>query len=141
MAVVGFNFTKMLAERKISPKGEIKVNINLAIKDIFEEKLDLGKKKQSGLRYTFEFQTMYAPNIGTITLTGNIIDIQDNKIVQAILKDWKNKKKLDDEKTLAVYNTALNKCSIQAILLSKEMGLPSPIPLLKKAVPQAAKKK
>lgn len=134
MAVIGFNFTKMSAEKKGVLKGEIKVSNSFTIKDVSEAKLDLGKKKkkQSGLRYTFEFITTYAPNLGSISLSGDVVDMLDNKDVQAILKEWKDNKKLDDQKTLGVYNTALGKCSVQVIIISKEMGLPLPIPLLRK---------
>ncbi len=133
MAVIGFNFTKMSAEKKGALKGEIKVSNTFTIKDVIEAKLELGKtKKQSGLRYSFEFITTYSPNMGSISLAGDVVDMLDNKDVQAILKEWKDNKKLDDQKTLGVYNTALNKCSIQVIFISREMGLPLPIPLLRK---------
>lgn len=136
MAVIGFNFTKMSAEKKGVLKGEIKVSNTFTIKDVSEAKLDLGgkTKKQSGLRYSFEFVTTYAPNMGSISLAGDVVDMLDNKDVQAILKEWKDTKKLPDEKTLGVYNTALGKCSVQVIIISKEMGLPLPIPLLRKGV-------
>lgn len=129
MAIIGFNFTKMVAERKAAGQGEVNVQIGLNIKDVTEAKLNLPDKKQSGLKYSFEFTASYTPDLGSIVLTGDIVDIQDAKAVQAIIKEWEKNKKLDDEKLLAVYNTALGRCSVQAILLSKEMGLPSPIPL------------
>ncbi len=129
MAIIGFNFTKMVAEKKASAQGEVNVKIGLNIKDVTKAKLNLPDKKQGGLKYNFEFTATYTPDLGSIVLTGNIVDIQDIKSVQATIKDWEKNQKLDDEKLLDVYNTALSRCSVQAILLSKEMGLPSPIPL------------
>lgn len=129
MAVIGFNFTKMVAERKAAGSGEVSVKISLNIKDVAKANLNIANKKQGGLKYSFEFLASYTPDLGSIVLTGDIVDIQDAKAVQTILKDWEKSKKLDDEMLLAVYNAALSRCSVQAILLSKEMGLPSPIPL------------
>ncbi|MBS3164469.1 hypothetical protein J4439_03485 [Candidatus Woesearchaeota archaeon] len=133
MAVIGFNFSKMLAEKKSAPKGELKVQINLAIKDVEEANFGLGKTKEQGLKYSFEFTTKYVPNFGSIVLTGEVLDLQDEKTVKAVLKEWKDTKKLDDKLVSGVYNSALQRCSVQALILSKEMGLPSPIPLLRKA--------
>ncbi len=129
MAIVGFNLTKMLAERKAAGSGEISVQMGLVFKDVTEAKLKISDKKRGGLKYSFEFTTSYTPDLGSIVLTGDIVDVQDIQTVKALIKSWKKDKTLDNEKILDVYNTALGRCSIQAILLSKEMGLPSPIPL------------
>ncbi len=129
MAIIGFNFTKMVAERKAAASGEVNVQISLNIKDVTKADLKMADKKQGGLKYNFEFTATYTPDLGSIVLTGSIVDIQDIKSVQAAIKDWEKNKKLDDKELLEVYNTALGRCTIQAILLSKETGLPSPIPL------------
>lgn len=129
MAIIGFKFTKMVSEKKAASQGEVNVQISLNIKDVSKADLKITDKKQGGLKYNFEFTATYTPDLGSIVLTGTIVDIQDLKSVQAAIKDWEKNKKLDDKKLLDVYNTALSRCCILAILLSKEMGLPSPIPL------------
>jgi len=64
MAVVGFNFTKMVAERKAIGSGEVNVQISLNIKDVTKAKLNLADKKQGGLKYNFEFTATYTPDLG-----------------------------------------------------------------------------
>ncbi len=129
MAIVGFNFTRMVAERKAAGSGEISVQMGLVFKDVTKAELKISDKTRGGLKYSFEFTTSYTPDLGSIVLTGDIVDILDLQTVKALIKSWEKNKTLDDEKILDVYNTALGRCSLQAVLLSKEMGLPSPIPL------------
>lgn len=138
MAVIGFNYTKMLVEKKAPAQGDVGVEFSLIIKDIAKAQLNLKDKKQGGLRYSFEYRVTYKPDIASIVLTGNIVDIQDIKATEAILKGWEKNQKLELEKMVGVYNAALNSCRIQAIVLSKEIGIPSP---LKPLIGQAVKKK
>lgn len=138
MAVIGFNYTKMLVEKKAPAPREIGVEFSLIIKDITKAKLNLKDKKQGGLRYTFEYRVKYKPDIASIVLTGTIVDIQDLKATQIIMKKWEKGQELDLEKMVGVYNAALNSCRIQAIVLSKEIGIPSP---LKPLIGQPVKKK
>lgn len=143
MAIIGFNFTKMLVERKEAPKGKINIKNNVEIKKVEKTDLHFGKNKQSGLKFEFEFVAEYEPAIGSIVLTGEVIDIQDEKRIEEVLKGWKKDKKLEPAVMSAILNTVLTKSNIQALILSRDINLPPPMPMPKvnvmpSAAPQAA---
>ena len=131
MTIVGFNFTKIYVERMGSPKGKINIKNNVGIKNVEEADLSLGKSKQSGLRFVFEFTSNYEPKIGEITLTGEVLYLADDKTVKEVLKGWKKDKKVQKDITAAVLNTVLQKSNIQALMLARDINLPPPIPLPK----------
>jgi hypothetical protein len=129
MAIVGFSFVKMVVERKNFVKGKVNIANNISIKDVHEHDLSLGKDKQPALKMTFEFTSKYKPDIGDITLTGEVINLEDEKKTKEILKEWKKSKKLPQEVMTPVLNHVLNKCNIQSLILSKDINLPPPIPM------------
>lgn len=131
MAIVGFNFTKISAEKKSAPKGRIGIKNNVSVKEVEKTDLFLGSMKQNGLKITFEFKSVYEPKMGEIVLQGEILDMEDEKIIQDVLKDWKKNKKLPDSLMNMVVNSILNRCNIQALIMSKELAMPPPIPLPK----------
>ena len=55
---------------------------------------------------------------------------KDDK-VKEILKSWKKDNKVDKDILGPIYNTILSKCNVQAIVLSRDIQLPPPIPLPK----------
>src|SRR3989344_7386988 len=131
MAIVGFNFTKISAERKIAPKGKIGIKNNVSVQEVEKTDLFLGSMKQNGLKIIFEYRSIYEPKIGEILLEGEILDLEDEKIIDDILKGWKKNKKLPDGLMTLIVNSILGKCNIQALIMSKELNLPPPIPLPK----------
>jgi hypothetical protein len=131
MTIVGFNFTKIDVERKNASKGKINISNNVAIKDIDEGSFSLGVESQKGLRFTFEFFSRYEPDYATIHLSGEILYMADEKEVKKILDDWKKESKIENSLMSLILNNILNKCNVQAVILSQTMNLPSPIPLPK----------
>lgn len=131
MTIVGFNFTKIHVERKKPAKGKINIKNNISIKKVEEADLSLGKSKQSGLKFIFEFVSLYDPKIGDITLAGEVLYLMPEKQVKEVLKGWKKDKKVPKDLTAAVLNTVLQKCNIQALMLARDINLPPPIPLPK----------
>jgi len=129
MAIVSFNFNKISVERKNLPRGKINIKNNVSIKDVQKADLSLGKAKQAGLRFIFEYVSKYEPNMGEIKLEGDVLDLGEEKKVKEILDGWKKNKKLPSDLTAVVINNVLNKCNIQALVLSKEVNLPPPINL------------
>jgi hypothetical protein len=131
MTVVGFNFTKINVERKQVPRGKIGIKNNINIKDITETDLSLGKSKETGLIFKFEFKSVYEPDVADITFTGEILYLTEAKKIKEVLDRWKKEKKVDGVVLGEVLNSALTKCNIQALILSQELNLPSPIPMPK----------
>jgi hypothetical protein len=119
----------MLAERKATKGGKISIKNNINITEISETDLALGKSHESGLVFRFEFRSIYEPEVGNITFNGEILYMSEQKVVKAVLDKWKKEKKVDAQILGEILNTALAKCNIQALILSQELHLPSPIPL------------
>ena len=131
MVIVVFNFTKIDAEKKDIPKGKININNNVAITQVEEKKFFLGSEKQKVLGFTFEFMAKYNPDIGFIKFIGDVLYMADSKKVKEILDGWKKDKTLPKELMPSILNTVMNKCNIQALILSEQINLPPPIRLPK----------
>lgn len=133
MSIVGFNFSKIVIEKNKNAVGKVSIANNLSIKEVKEAKLNLGSKKQSGLEFVFQYTSKYQPEIGKIDLNGFVIYMEAEAKIQEILGSWKKDKKIPKETLEVVYNNILTKCNIEALLLSREVQLPPPIPLPKVA--------
>ena len=139
MPVVGFNFTKIEVSRKGGIRGKVNIANNVTIKNVESTDLFLGQAKQEGLKFVFVFTSKYEPNIGNITLEGDVLFLEDAKKVKELLASWKKDKKLTSPATEEVLNTVLQKCNVEALILSKDVNLPSPIPLPKVNVQNSKK--
>lgn len=131
MAVVGFNFNKILVEKKALKEGKVDINNNVSIKEVEVADLSLGKAKQDGVKFVFEFTSKYEPDYAHMTLIGDVLYLDSEKNIKAILEDWKKKKTIPKEAMTEVLNSILNRCNIQAMILARDVNLPSPIPLPK----------
>ena len=131
MAIVGLNFNKITAEKKSGAKGKINISNNVSVKNVETSSLNLGSQTQEGLKFTFEFISKYEPNFGAIVLEGHLIYIEDPKKVKEVLAGWKKDKKLPNDVMRETLNAVLNKCNVQALILSREINLPPPIPMPK----------
>ena len=132
--IIGFGFTKISAEKNSSAKGKIEINNNVTIKNVEESDISLGKDKSSSLKFTFEFKSTYAPDMGHITFEGEVIYMTDSKKSKEILAQWKKDKKLPKEIMPGLLNTILTRCNIKALIFSQEVNLPPPIPLPKVSI-------
>jgi len=131
MAIVGFNFIKLNAERKSPPKGKININNNVSIKDVASYDMFLGKNKQAGLKFEFEFTSVYSPEVASILITGEVLYLGTADENEELLKAWKKDKKIKKEILAEILNTALARASLEALMISREFNLPPPIPLPK----------
>ena len=130
MAVVGFSFTKMLAERKKPIKGKITINNTVTLVEVEETELPL-ESKSKGLKLTFGFSTKYEPDAGNIELSGEVIYLDEEKKVKDALKQWKSNKTLPNAITEEILNNVLAKCHIQAVIVSRDISLPPPVAIPK----------
>ena len=93
MPIVGFNFDKIFVEKKkFITKGDIRIKPDVAIKDMSEQDLKLGKSKQKLLKINYEFKVDYSPNIGEIMIKGHLLFMEDpdkNIIYYKHIKDRK----------------------------------------------------
>jgi hypothetical protein len=127
MPVVGVNLTKIHAVRNVGSKGgKVNINNNFTIKEV-EANEFAGDTSKKTLRVGFLFNCTYDPNLGSINLEGNVLVVDNAKTVDDISQQWEKSKNLPVELTEKVTNAALHKCNIQAIKLSEDIRLPSPI--------------
>jgi len=131
MSIVGFNFTGINVKRNEQVSGKIGISNNVSIKDVQEAELAVDKTKQGSLRFIFEFESKYDPNLGEIKLEGNLLFIESAKKIKEISDEWNKNKRISTDIMTNILNTALNKCNILALILSQEVNLPPPIPLPK----------
>lgn len=131
MTIVGFLFTKMHAEKNDGVKGNVNIANNVSITDVQESEATFSSSEQKGLKFLFKFTSKYNPEIGEIALEGNVLYMDKKEEVKKILAKWKKDKNLDKEIMKGILNTILTKSYISALILSKEIALPPPIPMPK----------
>ncbi len=131
MTILGVNFLKINAEKKKVIKGKVNISNNVSIKDVQKANLNFGPTKETGLNFQFTFTSKYDPGFAEMTFEGHLIWMGDEKRVKDIEKEWKKNKKVDKTIMTTVMNSILAKCNIEALIMSRELNLPSPIPLPK----------
>ena len=131
MPIIGFNFVKILVERKSASRGKVDIKNNVKITDVGSADLTIHSKKDKVLRFKFEFTSVYKPSIGSVLFTGDLIYMNETSKQDAILDSWKADKKVPKEFMGEILNNILARCNIQALVLSRDVNLPSPIPLPK----------
>lgn len=131
MPVVGLNFNKIVVEKLAPVKGKVTVNNNISVKDVEKADVSLGSAKQAALKFHFEFVANYEPKIATLNLDGTLTFFEKPEKVDEAVKQWKKEKKVPKEIMSSVINTILSRSNIEAMVLSREVNLPPPIPLPK----------
>ena len=125
MTMIGLNFTKITAERTSPSDKNIKITSNTGIVDL--EELNMPDQKKSVIRFKFKYGCVYEPNIGSIDIEGELIEIFDKDFGTKAIEMWKKSKALHKDITQRVLGMIINKVSIEAIVISKELNLPSPV--------------
>ncbi|HII17388.1 TPA: hypothetical protein HA361_05740 [Candidatus Woesearchaeota archaeon] len=129
MSVVGFNFTKILAEKQEVAKGKVNIKNNVTITGIEESDISLGKGDQKAMKISFTYTSEYEPKVGKVTIEGSMLYIAEPANAEDILKQWKKEKKIASDIIAPVLNATLSKCTVQALNLTQEINLPPPIQL------------
>lgn len=131
MPVVGLSFDKILVEKHSAVKGKVTVNNNVAIQDVEQSDVAIGASKQSALKFRFEFTANYEPKIATMILNGTLTFFETPEKAADIVKTWKKDKNVPKDVMGSVLNTILARSNVEAMVLSREVNLPPPIPLPK----------
>ena len=139
MAVISFSFTSVHAELSKPAKGKIKIGNNISITSVEKAGISLADVSKDGVKVGFEFKTSYSPDIGFVLLKGHVIYLQEKEAITKILDIWKKNKTIEEEAGKAVMSAVLDKSNIQALFMTREVGLPSPIPLPKVKVEEKKK--
>lgn len=124
MPIVDIFFTKINSEREKTLNPKLKANVSLVLRDPEESQSESGNRKI--LNFPFEFVLTYETS-AKIIIEGLVVFIDEKKKVQELMKDWKK----DKEFTRQLYNFALTKCNLKALLIEEQLRLPLHIPLPK----------
>lgn len=131
MTVIGLGFNKIVVEKTAPLKGKVSIKNDAAVKNVEKIDLNLGASKQEALKFSFEFKSIYEPNLAHITLDGDLVWLDKPENNEKVLKEWKKDKTVPKEIMNPVLNTILAKSNVEALIVSRELNLPSPIPLPK----------
>ena len=129
MSIVGFNFTKITAEKKEGAKGKINIKNNIIIKDVAEQSMSLGNKDNKALKVDFQFISDYLPDLGQISIESSIVALRPASETQEIIKNWGENKQLPTDMVEQMFGYVLRRCNIKALVLAEDLNLPSPVPL------------
>jgi hypothetical protein len=128
MRLIGFNFTKVYAERLKDKTESIKFNTKMNILSVESIKSDILKTKEEIVKVNFSFILLYEPGFAKIEIAGNALVSLDSKIAKEVLKGF-NEKSVPEEFRIFILNIILKKSSIKALQLEEEFGLPIHLPL------------
>jgi hypothetical protein len=128
MRIIGFNFTKIDAEKFSNNLKGLKISTNIDISDIKEVNADFFKSKEDLIVIEFSYTINYSENIAKLYFKGNMILSLDPKEAKELLDKWKNKE-ISENLRLTIFNTILKKSTLKAISVEEELNLPPHIPL------------
>ena len=84
MPIIGFNFDKIQAEKTNKPQGNVNIKNNVSVTDIQPDKVALSTSEDV-LKFIFEYNIKYEPNVGSINLNGHVLFLENKKKVKDIL--------------------------------------------------------
>lgn len=138
MSVIGFSFTKIQGTTGTGTKGKIQISNNVGVTDIKGSNISVDASR-STVRVSFRYDSKFEPKVGSITLEGNVLMMLDKKDADAMVEGWKTKK-LPATLVAEALNHVLHKCNIQALIMSRDLNLPSPVQMPKVNVETKPKK-
>jgi hypothetical protein len=136
MRIIGFNLTKILAERSENMKQNLQVTQNIDIKEVIKE--DIPITKEEIIKIKFNLSVSYSDKSAKLEFNGNVLILPENNELKELLDSWKNKK-IPENARVPLFNFIMNKCNIKALYLEDELGLPLHVPLPKISFKQPEK--
>ncbi len=137
MAIVGITFRKICAEKKNIVKGKVTIANDLSLEKVEEAKIPLADSKQTALNFKFNYSTKYEPEIGNIDIKGDVLWVDDSEKNKELLKQYKKDKNVPLDIKMAIFNNILSKATVEALIMSRDVQLPSPIKLPKTRAEEA----
>lgn len=128
MNVLNITINKINAEKHGVPKGQINVTSNIKTDNVEKTNIGVDDSKKT-VKVNFTYKTTYQPDLGTIELQGTVLVLVTKDEAEKVLDNWDKNKKMDKDFASVVLNAAMKRSSLQSIFISRELDLPSPIPL------------
>ena len=126
MRIIGFNLTKVLAEKQEKQQESIKIDQNINIKDIIKEKIPISD--DDILKVKFNLTINYSDEYAKLEFEGNVMILPEKDELKKFLESWKTKK-IPENARVPLFNFIMHKCNIKALYLEDEMGLPLHVPM------------
>ncbi len=129
MGILGVNFTKLGLEKTGQIKGKVNIRNNVIITSVDKGDFTVGTAKQPLLKVGFEFTVMYEPKIAKVEILGELLFLESEAQVDELQKSWQKDKSLPKDIKAALLTSIIQRANIEALILSREVGLPPPIQL------------
>ena len=147
MKIIGFGLTRVLAEKSLDVQlKNLSLGTDIEFVDIIKEETSLAKDGSETLKVSFRFSVPYKEKDkkeskkGEVSIHGFIMIMATPDEVKDALKAWK-KRELPNDFRIPLFNFILKKCSIHALRLEDELGLPLHIPMPQLKVGKQEEKK
>ena len=127
MRVIGFNYTKLHAERQPTQEQTKKITTNIEFIDVEKDAIDVIKEGEV-IKVSFKYGVLYEPKNAEIGCEGAVLLLINKEMSKETIKLWK-KKKIEDKLKLPLLNLILNKCTLKAFQLEEDLGLPTHLKL------------
>ena len=128
MKVIGFNFTRLSAERLKDSVEEMKISTELDFPEIKAAKSPFLKIKEELLEAKFDYKVNYEPGLAKVVIQGKVLFSVEEKVANEVLKQWK-KKSLPEDFRILLVNVVMRKSALKALTLCDELNLPIHVPL------------
>ena len=83
------------------------------------------------MKFIYEYNAQYNPKVAKLEFAGEVVYLDTPEVLANIENSWKKKSQVEKAIFTLIINSIYTKCNIEALILTKEMGLPPPIPLPK----------
>ncbi|HLD83481.1 MAG TPA: hypothetical protein VI979_01345 [archaeon] len=124
MPIIAVNFDRIDARNSgKAPAGNVNVNSSPRINAIKMHAGLLGIKNL--LSITYSFDTKYEPEVGRLTIEGEVLYASDK--AKEILEKWDKEKKLDDDMAVEVLNAIFRRCLAKSVEICSDVRLPPPM--------------
>jgi hypothetical protein len=128
MAVVGFQITKLFSHAITIPTGQISVSPHVHITNV---QIAPWIANQRVIQVHFKTGFTYVPNAAVIDIEGVIHYSLPEQQMLEVENELNTEKKIPQNLAEKILTTVFQKTQTLAIILAKECGLPSPVPLPK----------
>ncbi|MDO8517528.1 MAG: hypothetical protein Q7S33_05380 [Nanoarchaeota archaeon] len=118
---LGFGYTSLNVKKFPDFKGKLEAKSDINITSVEKNKLDFTDKE--ALKFDFKFTLDYT-NFANIYFEGFLIFLVDDQLSKETLTQWKDLKQVPDKLRIIILNTILQKCSLKALQLEDDFGLP-----------------
>jgi hypothetical protein len=138
MKLVGFNISKISAEKAEKLEGSLNIKTNINLGEV--SKLDSGliNSKDDLITIGFEYNINYEPNFAKVSFKGSVLFAFNQSDSKNLIKEWEKNKTIPENFRTPIFNAIFKKSNLKALQLEEDIGLPLhvPMPFIKSESPE-----